>query len=135
MTTDDGGQLELWAAAAPHAQDTPMVLAAKASLAKLADVDRLPPERAVLAQLVLSLATAIDGGARSGRASAVAMAAAQLRETMLILDPPPEDANASADANRRLADFIAALEAAAPPGGGAGDVVRLAPVDQAGGQT
>lgn len=112
----DDGQLELWAAAPVTERDTDMVKAAKATLAQLDSAERLPPERAVLAQLVLSLAAAIDGGARSGRASAVAMAAAQLRETMLVLDPPPEDSNAAADANRRLTEFMVKLEAAANAG-------------------
>lgn len=116
MTGADDGQLELWAVSPAHERDTPMVQAAKVSLAQLDAAERLPPERAVLAQLVLSLASAIDGGARSGRASAVAMAAAQLRDTMLVLDPPPEDADAGADANRRLAEFMAKLEAAANAG-------------------
>lgn len=116
MTTTDGGQLELWELAPQHANDTPMVRAVKTSLSTLAAADRLPPERAALGQLCLSLAMAIDGGARSGRASAVAMAAAQLRDTMLVLDPPPEDGDASADAARRLTEFMAALEHAAERG-------------------
>lgn len=114
--TDDGGQLELWEAPAAHDSDTPMVSAVKTSLAVLREADRLPPERSALAQLCLSLAQAIDGGARSGRASAVAMAAAQLRDTMLVLDPPPEDGDAAADATRRLTEFMATLERAAEAG-------------------
>lgn len=128
--TGDGGQLELWAAAQPHDADTPMVVAAKSSLAQLAAAERLPPERAVLAQLVLSLAAAIDGGARHGRASAVAMAAAQLRDTMLVLDPVPEDADASADANRLLAEFMGKLEAAATRAPASGEPVRLSVVSE-----
>ena len=112
----DGGQLELWTMAPAHESDTPMVAAVKTSLATLREADRLPPERAALGQLCLSLAMAIDGGARSGRASAVAMAAAQLRDTMLVLDPPPEDGDAAADAHRRLNEFMAKLEAAAAAG-------------------
>jgi hypothetical protein len=96
--------------------DTPLVLATKATLATLRDHDRLPPERAALAQLCLSLAAAIDGGARNGRASAVAMAAAQLRETMLVLDPPPEDSDAGAEAHRLLGEFMTKLDAAAEAG-------------------
>lgn len=113
---DDQGQLELWTMAPHDARDTPLVQATKATLSVLREHDRLPPERAALAQLCLSLAAAIDGGARSGRASAVAMAAAQLRDTMLVLDPPPEDGDASADAMRMLGEFMTKLEAAAEAG-------------------
>lgn len=115
MSADDG-QLELWTMAPHDDRDTPLVKATKATLDKLREVDRLPPERAALAQLCLSLAAAIDGGARSGRASAVAMAAAQLRETMLVLDPPPEDSDGSADSMRLLGELMTRLEAAAEAG-------------------
>lgn len=119
MTTthhDDTDQLALWAMPDPAAGDTPMVRATKHTLATLRAADRLPPERSALAQLCLSLAQAIDGGARSGRASAVAMAAAQLRDTMLVLDPPPEDGDAQADAARRLEAFMDKLTEAADQG-------------------
>lgn len=106
-------QPPLWELPEARTSDTPMVSAAHATLGHLDHLGKLPPERAVLSQLVLSLAQAIDGGARSGRASAVALAAAQLRETMLVLDPPPEDDAAGADATRRLDDFLAKLETAA----------------------
>lgn len=109
-------QLALWELPEQHTGDTPMVAACKATLAQLRAVDRLPPERAALAQLCLSLSAAIDGGARSGRASAVAMAAAQLRDTMLVLDPPPEDGDANQDAVRLLGEFMAKLDAAAEAG-------------------
>lgn len=88
--------------------DGPMLKAAQATIAAL----NLTPAQSALGQLVLSLAMAIDSGARSGRASAVAMAAAQLRETMLVLDPPADD-DASRDAARMLDDFLAAAERAA----------------------
>lgn len=110
MATD---QPALWELPEDHASDSAMVKAAKATLAQLELHDKLPQERAVLSQLVLALAQAIDGGAKSGRASAVALAAAQLRETILVLDPPPPDGDAAADANRRLDDFLAKLDAAA----------------------
>jgi hypothetical protein len=71
----------------------------------------------VLTQLLLSLSEAIDGGRRSGRASAVAMAAKELRETLLMIDPPPEDGSASEDAARALREFMAKVEAAANNGG------------------
>lgn len=87
----------------------PMVESARTTLAALRSSGRLETRHAVLVQLVLSLAGAIDRGVQSGRASAVAMAAKQLLETMLVLDPPPEDAGAP-DAGRALAEFMAALE-------------------------
>lgn len=94
--------------------DTPMVKAARATLDALATAQVLEPRHAVLVQLVMSLAGAIDAGVRSGRASAVAMAAAQLRETMLVLDPPPEVG--ATDASAALAKFVADLEAHANGG-------------------
>lgn len=98
-------------------QDTPMVRAMRATLRVLRDDARLRPSDAALVQLSLSLSGAIDGGTRSGRASAVAMAARELRETLLTLDPPPEDVTADAGAKAQLAQLMAALELAARNGG------------------
>jgi len=93
-----------------------MVRSARVTLQALRDADRLESRHAVLVQLVLSLAGAIDAGVRSGRASAVAMAAKQLLETMLVLDPPPEDGDADQAARRALAEFLATVENAANEG-------------------
>lgn len=112
----DEAQPGLWSMAPPDDRDTPMVAACKATLDTLRAADRLPPERAALAQLCLSLSAAIDGGARSGRASAVAMAAAQLRDTMLVLDPPPDDSDATTESLRLMRDFMERLDAAAEAG-------------------
>jgi len=101
--------------------DTPMLAAMRATLRALDQADQLEPRHAALAQLCLSLAQAIDGGARSGRASATAMAAAQLRETLLVLDPPPAEDPAGHDALARLDAFMAALDQAAS----ADNVVQL----------
>lgn len=106
----------LWQLPEEKGHDPALVKATKASLRRLQDAERLPPERAALAELCIALASSIDKGARSGRASAVAMAAAQLRETMLVLDPPPEDGDAAAEAARRLEEFMARLEDAAAAG-------------------
>ena len=92
----------------------------RATLRALDHAELLEPRHAALSQLCLSLAQAIDGGARSGRASATAMAAAQLRETLLVLDPPPAEGNEGADALARLNEFMAQLQAAAD-----GNVVQL----------
>jgi hypothetical protein len=90
------------------AHDTPMVVAAKQTLAELQRTGAVQSRHAVQVQLVIQLAHAIDRGASSGRASAVAMASKELRETMLVLDPPDELASASA--RDRLREFMAALE-------------------------
>lgn len=87
--------------------DGPMAKSAAATLQALGPT--LEPRHAVLVQLVRSLAGAIDAGVRSGRASAVAMAAKQLLETMLVLDPPPEVVG-TADARSAMAAFVEALE-------------------------
>lgn len=94
----------------PRPQDGPMVQAAAITLESLRAAGRLEPRHAVLVQLVTSLAGAIDRGVQSGRASAVAMAAKQLLETMLVLDPPPEDGNAADAAREALASFLKDLE-------------------------
>lgn len=93
----------------PPASAGAMLKAAHHSIDTLREAGRITGGNAVLASMVLSLADAIDKGARSGRASAVAMAAAQLRETMLVLDPPPED-GADVDALRMLREFMDKVE-------------------------
>lgn len=101
----------------PREYESPMVVAARQTLAALAELDRLEPRHAVLTQLILSLAEAIDRGTRTGRASAVALASKELREALLQLDPPPEDGDASVEARKQLAELMQALELAANNGG------------------
>ncbi len=96
----------------------PMAKAAKVTLDALADAGALEPRHAVLVQLVLSMAAAVDRGVGSGRASAAAMAAKQLLETMLVLDPPPEGPTAG-DAKAQLDTFFARIEALANSEAGA----------------
>lgn len=89
-----------------------MVRACKQTIEALAAAGKLLPQHAVLTQLLLSLAEAIDGGRRSGRASAVAMAARELRDTLLMIDPPADD-DSSADAALALREFMQRVEDAA----------------------
>lgn len=64
---------------------TELERAARRSLAALDSAGLLQENHAVLMQLVLDLARAVGLGAASGRASAAAMAAAQLREAWAML--------------------------------------------------
>ena len=73
---------------------TSMRVAVAETLRALHESRLLEPRHAGLAQLALELADAVSAGARNGRASATAMAAGQLRDTLLAL-PQPEDADAS----------------------------------------
>lgn len=98
----------------PHPSDSAMVRAAKLTLAELRRSGRVTGRHAVQVELVLALAQAIDRGTRSGRASAVAMASKELRETMLVLDPPDEN---NPELRDRLAEFMRTVELAANNGG------------------
>lgn len=69
---------------------SPLEQAARRTLAALQGDGLLTERHALTCQLILDLAQAIDAGRRSGRASAVAMAAAQLREAFLSLPEPEE---------------------------------------------
>ena len=111
-----GEQLELpgLSIPEPHPSDSAMVRAAKQTLDELHRAGRVTSRHAVQVQLVLALAQAIDRGTRSGRASAVAMASKELRETMLVLDPPDEN---NPELRDRLAEFMATVELAANNGG------------------
>lgn len=110
-------QLSLPGMDGPRENDSAMVKACRETIAALAEAGKLEPAHAVLTQLLLSLAEAIDGGRRSGRASAVAMAARELRDTLLMIDPPPEDGAAGTEALRALREFTSAVEYAANNGG------------------
>lgn len=96
---------------------SPMVRAAHDTITALRDLNKLRAEHAILTQLLLELAGAIDRGRAAGRASAVAMAARELRDTLLMLDPPPEEGAAGDRAREALARFVAAVEQAANNGG------------------
>lgn len=97
----------------PRESDSPMVRACHRTIDALRTDGKLTAANSLLVQLLLELSAAIDRGTRSGRASAVAMAARELRETVALLDPPPEDGDAGTAARQLLADFVAHAEAVA----------------------
>ncbi|QEO08894.1 hypothetical protein [Protaetiibacter larvae] len=78
------------------------------TLAALEADGLLGPRHTAMAQLALTLADAVERGTYSGRASAAAMAAGQLRDTLLALPAPLE-----ADVADRFNRFLLALEAEA----------------------
>lgn len=119
VTVPDAGyvvadhQLELPGLGDGQQRDSAMVRACRLTIAALADAGKLTPAHAVLTQLLLELSGAIDRGRQAGRASAVAMAARELRDTLLMIDPPPEDGAAGDRAAELLREFWADVEAAA----------------------
>lgn len=115
--TDQQGQLDLPGLEPPAPHASAMVKAAHVTITALREAGRLEPQHAMLTQLLLELAGAIDRGRAAGRASAVAMAARELRDTLLMLDPPPVDGSAGDKAREALERFTAAAEAAAQNGG------------------
>lgn len=94
---------------------SPLVEAVKASMVQLHQLGKIQPQHQLHVQLALQLAQAIDHGSRSGRASAVAMASKELRETFDRLDPPEE--GMGSDAAEKLAKLMNVLEAAVESGG------------------
>lgn len=87
---------------APDAGVTELEVAARRSLAALDQAGLLQETHAMAMQLVLDLARAVGLGTRSGRASAAALAAAQLREAWLLL-PALDMATGVADEWDKLA--------------------------------
>jgi len=76
------------------------------TLEELKAAGLLERRHAALAQLALELADAVSRGVSSGRASAAAMAAANLRETLLALPAPME-----AGVAEKFERLVASLEA------------------------
>lgn len=109
-------QLALPGLEPPSASASAMVKACHATIAALRDTGKLLPQHAVLTQLLLELSGAIDRGRAAGRASAVAMAARELRDTLLMIDPPAEDGAAGDVALQLLRDFMREVEEAANAG-------------------
>lgn len=66
------------------------VAAVEATLAALHAADLLEPRHAATAQLCLELALAVEHGLASRRASAVALAARELREALASLPEPQQ---------------------------------------------
>ena len=80
---------------------SPMRRAVIATIEALEGDSLLEPRHAAMCQLALELADSVTAGRRSGRASAAAMAAGQLRDTLLALPAP-----VAGDAAQRFADFV-----------------------------
>lgn len=64
--------------------------ATRETLQSLREAQLLEPRHAMTCQLMIELARSVEQGRKAGRASAVAMAAAQLREAFLSLPEPAE---------------------------------------------
>lgn len=107
------GQLALPGLEPPRDRDSLMVKACHQTITALRDTGKLLPQHAVLTQLLIELSGAIDRGRAAGRASAVAMAARELRDTLLMLDPPAAEGAAGDVALQLLREFMAEVEAAA----------------------
>jgi len=90
------------------AKPSALRLAVVATIAALQSDGLLEPRHAAYCQLALELADTVAAGRRGGRASAAAMAAAQLRETLDSLPRPT--ATTSED---KFNDWVATLNAAA----------------------
>lgn len=85
-----------------------LVAAATTTLRVLDDKGLLRPEDALTVQLVLDLAAAVAAGVQSKRASAVALAARELREAMALL--PQTEAPTGPDTFEALAQMLATVE-------------------------
>lgn len=95
----------------PPRSASPLELAAHRTIQALQDEGLLEPRHALTCQLILDLSQAVDAGKRAGRASAVAMAAAQLREAFLSL-PEPATGGEEGDAWEALARELGRAAAA-----------------------
>lgn len=104
----DGWQPTLDGLSLPLAgNSSAMEKAALATLRRLDELELLGAEHALTCQLVLELARAVGAGVRNGRASAVAMAAKELREALATLPLP----TGNADAFEAFAEQVAAAAA------------------------
>ena len=89
-----------------QASVSPMRAAVIATIEALEADGLLEKRHAAICQLALELADAVTAGRRGGRASAAAMAAGQLRETLLALPAP-----VAGDVAQRFAEFVDKLVA------------------------
>lgn len=85
-------------------ESSPLRVAVQATLEALDDAKLLEPRHTAIAQLALELADAVTAGRRSGRASAVAMASAQLLAALEAL-PQPAGIDADAEWNMFVEDL------------------------------
>lgn len=90
--------------------------AARSTIQHLHEMGHVRDHHAVVCAMILAAARAIDRGASSGRASAVAMAMKELREAYLLLVPESEGGAQGGDG---WLDFEAEFRAAAEAGGSA----------------
>lgn len=93
----------------PTRPEAEIVAAARRSLRALEAVGLLDERHAVLCQQMIELAKVIDAGRRSGRASAVAMAAAQLLATYQAIVPESEGGD-----NDEWSELVAEFRRSAP---------------------
>lgn len=98
---------------------SPLRIAVQKTLEALNTGKLLEPRHAAVAQLALELADAVTAGRRSGRASAVAMASAQL---LAALDALPKPAGLDADAEwNKFVEELHKVGASAPNHANGGD--------------
>lgn len=75
---------------APQRPPAEVEAAARRTITRLHELGRVKEEHAVVTACIVAAARAIDRGASSGRASAVAMAMKELREAYVLLNPVEE---------------------------------------------
>lgn len=81
-----------------------MERAALTTIRRLDELDLLDEADTLTVQLVIELARAVGAGVRNGRASAVAMAAKELREALATLPEVPRSGDAFDELARQLAE-------------------------------
>lgn len=97
----------------PAERESALELAARRTLAELERLGLLEERHAVLCQLVLELSAAVAAGRKGGRASAAAMAAAQLLAAVDQLPTPVERGDGDDAWTQLAADLRAAADRAA----------------------
>lgn len=90
----------------PTRAEPALVTAARRTIAAVAAADLLGERDALTCALILDLAEAVAKGKAAGRASAVAMASAQLLAAIDRLPTPPEGGGAADDEWARLANDL-----------------------------
>lgn len=85
--TDADDTLPLPGLEDPEPRDSALKLSARRTIAELERLALLDDSHAVICQLILDLCDVIDAGRRQGKASAAAMAAAQLLAAYQLLKP------------------------------------------------